>query len=305
MKKVFSTIKVFDEFTIFNCFDAALYSTLYNFNCEPRYIMFNEYDHLVSNDNVFSINKELNFQLKYGIEKLGFEVEETFKKDVVTISNIINGIDSHSVYIMHLYEPISYEFNSQKSNFNYKRKHCFIIYGYNKQNRIFYVMDFLDAATYLYKPLYMTFDDFAVSLKKTFHDNEFYMMRIRKTTISNIDLYNNINDFTSVFLDNIIISDNFLCEYKENILSNDNRGSIFNYIKNIIFISNYLKKMEYIYKDEFFNREFCTLVNQISENIQLIIAYSIKLFNNQKIIKNKIIELIYDTNGIIQKLLDI
>lgn len=305
MNKVFNTIKIFDEFTIFNCFDAALYSALYNFDCEPRYIIFNEYDHLVIDDNIFSINRELHYQLKYELENLGFEIEETVKKELVTINNIIDGIDSNSAYIMYLYEPISYEFDSKKSNFNQKRKHCFIIYGYNKQKKIFYVIDFLDIATYVYKSLYMTFDDFLTSLEKTFHVNEFYMIRLKRISNSKINLFCNINEYTDVFLDNIIKIDDFLCEFRRNILCNDNRISLFNYIKNIIFISNYLKKMEYVYKDEHFNRQFCALVNQTSKNIQLIISYSIKLFNNQKEIKHKIIEIINNNCIITRKMLDV
>ncbi len=305
MKKILNNITIFDYFPVFNCFDASLYSLVLNLGGDPKQIILNEYNCLnIDKDNNFLFSRLLDTSYENLMEKMGFEYEEIFTKNEKIIDVIIDGIDSDNVYMIHLYEPISYDVDFEKRNYNYERLHWLIIYGYDANNKRFYTMDYLDVNTFIFKPMIMTYQDLIMSYDKTYSQDQPYLIRVKKINYPQLNSYGDINEFINIFFKNIMSLKNFFHEFKNYINTKDrDKYKLIAYIKNIILFSNYLKKIQYVFNDNSFNRDFYLLINKLSKNIRIIIDNSVKVFQFENKYLNNILSMLNDIDIIIEELL--
>lgn len=303
MKVNFKNITIFDSFPAFNCFDASIYSIVLNLGSDPRYILLNEYNLIKKDDNNIMFSRSLNMTYESVMNNIGFEYNEIFEKYNDIIKILLCGIELGYVYMIHLYEPISYDVKQKKRNYNYKRFHWLVIYGYDDNKKIFLTMDYLDVNTFVFKPMIMTYSDLLESYSKTISENQPYLISVKKNKISKISDYGDISEFVNIFLKNIKYMKKEINELNKYIKYEHKNGIVmFSYIKNIILFNNYLKKIRYIFDKEIFNDDFYILISNLIESINGVIGYSVKLFQTNNEYLDIVSHLLDKSENIIRQL---
>lgn len=283
--------KGFSDFTTSNCFSSALYAAVQGYGVRPDFLMMDEIINWEYDSHMtIAHRRDWIIPVSVLMTKMHFIYQEEFYKSKDILSEIINGIDNDYIYTVFLKSPVSRNPVTNKINCNHGLMHWIVIYGYDKKNKCFFILDFVEPKNFIFRPMIMLYSDFIESYKGTQVIVDPYCVKIYFDITKEHDLKTPYMEFytqkKTAIKTNMINSFTFIQSMTENLITSIesnkiSRGNYLHAIKNLVVSINYLKKMEYIFKYNYDLEKNLNIISETVDNMEKLKILNAKLFEGK------------------------